>query len=85
MPETDFLTLWGVETLFGLLYLTSGIGVSIYATRNNKPFLLVLGGVVFAIAGGIFFKDGWRISPMLLFLAALLLLYGIVRFAQKKL
>jgi hypothetical protein len=85
MPETDFLTLWGIETLFGLLYLTSGIGVSIYATRKNKTFLLVLGGVVFAIAGGIFFKDGWRISPMLLFLAALLLLYGIVRFSQQKL
>jgi len=85
MPKTDFLTLWGVETLFGLLYLTSGIGVSIYATRKNKPFLLVLGGVVFAIAGVIFFKDGWKISPLLLILAVFLLLHGVVRFARQKL
>ena len=83
MPEVDFLTLWGIETLFGLLYLTSGIGVLIHATRKNKPFLLILGGVVFAIAGGIFFKDGWKISPLMLVLAAILLLSGVYRFLKK--
>ena len=84
MPETDFLTLWGVETIFGLIYLAGGIGVFISATRKNKPLLLLLGGVVYAIAGSIFLKDGWRISPLMLVLAAALLLFGIMRFAQQK-
>lgn len=82
-PESNFLTLWGVETLFGLLYLTGGIGVFIFATRKKKLFLLILGGMVFAIAGWIFFKDGWRISPLMLVLAAFLLFSGVYRFFKK--
>ena len=84
MPETDFLVKWGVETLFGLVYLVSALSVFITATRKNKPFLLILGGVVFTIAGGIFFKDGWRISPLMLALATILLLSGVYRFLKNK-
>ena len=82
-PEAGFLTLWGIETLFGLLYLVSGIGAFIFATRKNKSFLLLLGGVVYAIAGWIFFKDGWRISPLMLVLAAFLLFSGVYRIFKK--
>ena len=84
MPDTNFMTLWGIEIVFGLLYLASGIGAFISATRKNKPLLLVLGGAVYAIAGWIFLKDGWRISPLLLVLAAFLLFFGIKRFAIQK-
>ena len=84
MPDTDFLAMWGVETLFGLLYLASGLGVLIIATRKNKPFLLIFGGVVIAIAGGLFLKGGWRISPMMLVLAVVLLFFGIKGFVQRK-
>jgi len=73
-PDAAFLTLWGVETIFGLLYLASGIGTFIFASRKNKPLLLLLGGAVLAIAGWIFLRDGWRISPLMLILAANLLL-----------
>jgi hypothetical protein len=85
MPETDFLALWGVEIMFGLIYLASGIGAFVFATRKEKPLLLLLGGAVLAIAGWIFLKDGWRISPILFGLATLLLFFGIVRFARQKL
>ena len=83
IPEADFLTLWGVEVLFGLLYLSSGLGVFVYAAQKNKPFLLILGGVVFMIAGLIFLKDDWRIAPLLFVLAAGLLLSGVYRFLKK--
>ena len=84
MPDTDFLAMWGVETLFGLLYLASGLGVLIFATKKNKPLLLVLGGAVIAVAGGIFFKDGWKISPLMLVLSVVLLFFGIKGFVQRK-
>jgi hypothetical protein len=84
MPETNFLNLWGVEILFGLIYLAGGMGVFISATRKDKPFLLALAGVVFLTAGLIFYKDGWRISPLLLVLAVSLLFLGIKRFVQQK-
>jgi len=82
-PDAGFLTQWGVETLFGLLYLVSGIGMFIFTTRKKKPFLLILGSMIFAIAGWIFFRDGWKISPLLLALAAILLFSGIYRFFRK--
>ena len=84
MPEIDFLNLWGIEILFGLLYFTSGVGALIYATRKNKPALLIFGGIVYAIAGWIFFKDGWKISPLMLVLAATLLFSGLYMFLKKK-
>ena len=84
MPEIDFLALWGVEIIIGLLYLVSAAGMFISAARKNKPLLLVLAGAIFFIAGWVFFKGGWRISSMLLILAAFLLFFGIKRFAIQK-
>ena len=83
-PEVGFLTLWGIELLFAGIYLFSATGVLIFGTRKDKPLLLVLGGTVFAIAGGVFFKDGWKISPLLLVLAVLLLFFGIKGFVKRK-
>ena len=82
-PHADFLTLWGVETLFGLLYLAGGIGVFIFATRKKKWFLLVLAGLVIGVGGLIFFRGGWKISPLMLALAVFLLSSGIYRFIRK--
>jgi hypothetical protein len=84
MPESDFLILWGVEVIFGLVYLAGGIGIFISATRKNKPLLLLLAGTVLLIAGWVFSRDGWRISPMLLGLAGVLLFIGIRRFVLQK-
>ena len=75
---------WGVELLFGVIYLFSTVGVLIFATRKNKPLLLVFGGAVIATAGLIFYKDKWRISYMLMILAATLLFFGIRRFIKQK-
>jgi hypothetical protein len=82
-PDVDFLTLWGVETLFGLIYLAGGIGVFVFATRKKKFPLLILGGLVMGVAGWIFYKDGWRISPLMLVLAVILLSSGIYRLVKK--
>ena len=83
MPEINFLTLWGVEIIFGLLYLTSGAGLLIFASRKNKPLLLILGSVMFVIAGVIFLKDGWRISYLMLVLATILLFSGVYRVLKR--
>jgi len=83
MPDVDFLAKWGVESLFGLVYLASALGVFVVANRKNKPQLLIVAGIVFCIAGWILIKDGWRISPLMLVLAAFLLFWGMYRFFKK--
>ena len=83
MPETDFLANWGVEILFSLIYLTSGFCALIYAPRKNKPFLLIFLGIIFAITGWFFLKGGWKISPLLLVLAMVLLFSGVYRSLKK--
>ena len=75
---------WGVELLFGGIYLFSTVGVLIFATRKNKPLLLVFGGAVIATTGLIFYKDKWRFSYMLMILAATLTFLGIRRFIKLK-
>jgi len=82
-PEAGFLTLWGVEILFGLMYLAGGVGVFIFASRKKRWFLLILGGLVTGVGGWIFFRGGWRLSPLLLVLAAFLLFSGIYRLLKK--
>ena len=84
-PPAAFLSRWGIELLFGLIYLAGAIGAFISATRKDKPLLLLVAGVVLLIAGWIFYKDGWRISYMLLILAVPLLFLGIKRFSKQKL
>jgi murein DD-endopeptidase MepM/ murein hydrolase activator NlpD len=84
-PEGDFLTMWGVETLFGLIYSAGALGAFVYGTRKNTPIPLIMSGSIMLFAGWYFFKDGWRISPILFILAALLIIPGIKRFiAQRK-
>jgi len=83
MPDRDFLTMWGVEALFGLIYLASGIGTIIYTTKKKKLLVPLLGSVVYAIAGWIFLKDGWKIGPLMFIFAALFLIFGIVQFTRR--
>ena len=83
MPEMDFLTLWGVEMLFGLFYLSGGLGTLIFATRKNKPLLLIIGSIVLAAASWIFFKDGWKIAPLMVILAVSFLFFGIRQFRRR--
>jgi len=64
--------------------IAGAIGVFISATRKDKPLLLILAGVVLLIAGWVFFKDGWRISYMLLVLAVSLLFFGVKRVARQR-
>ncbi len=76
-PNANFLTKWGVELLFGGFYLIWGIGILIYATRRRKTILLFITGVVLLAADWFFYRDGWKMSPVLFPLALLLLFTAI--------
>lgn len=78
-PKSNFISKWGIELLFGGLYVFGGISLLIYATRKEKPILLVFAGVVLLAAGWFFYHDGWKMSYAIFPLALLLLLTGITK------
>jgi len=76
-PETNFISKWGIELLFGGIYLFGGISLLIHATKKDKPILLVFAGIVLLAAGWFFYHDGWKMSYAIFPLAVLLLGVGI--------
>ena len=76
-PESSFLAKWWTEMLFGYVYFVGGISVMIYATRKDKPHLLIITGVVLFVVGWFFYQDGWRMSIALFPVGGLLLVIGI--------
>ncbi len=49
---------WGLELLVTGMYLFGGVCMLVFAIRKNKPFVLVLSGVILVTAGWIFFSKG---------------------------
>jgi len=82
-PAGRFLVKWGIELLFTGIYMCGGISVLVFATRKNKPFLLVLSGVVLLAAGWIFYTDGWKMAYALFSMAGLLLALGGYRYLRR--
>ena len=76
-PKSYFISKWGIELLFGCIYVFGGISLLIYATRRDKPILLIIAGIVLMAAGWFFYHDGWKMSCVLFPLAVLLLGTGI--------
>ena len=70
---------WGLELLFTGIYLFGGICMLIYAIKKNKPFVLILSGVILIAAGWIFYSKGMRASYVLLIVGILVLVFGIYR------
>ena len=70
---------WGLELLFTGIYLFGGICMLVYAIKKNKPFVLIVYGVVFLAAGWIFYNKGMWASHALLIVGILVLVFGIYR------
>ena len=70
---------WGLELLVTGMYLFGGICMLVYAIKKNKPFALIVYGVVFLVAGWIFYSKGMRASYVLFTVGILLLVFGIYR------
>jgi hypothetical protein len=68
-PAGGFLARWWVEGLFAGIYVMGGVSTSIYATRKDKPFILIISSLFLVAAGWILSHGGWRISPVLFVMA----------------
>jgi hypothetical protein len=75
-PAGGFLTRWWIEILFAGIYLSGALGTLVYATKKDKPLILVLCGGILLVAGWIFNNDGWRMSYVLFAMGALLAVAG---------
>jgi hypothetical protein len=82
-PAEGFVVIWGLELLFAGIYLFGGVGVLVYAIRRNKPFVLVLNGVLLMTAGWISHSKGTRLSYALLAMSVLLLAIGIYEIVRR--
>jgi len=78
-PEAGFVVIWRLELLLTGIYLFGGVCMLVFAIRKNKPFVLVLSGVILVAAGWIFYSKGMRASYVLLTVGILLLVFGIYR------
>jgi hypothetical protein len=77
------VVIWGLELLFAGIYLFGGVGVLVYAIRRNKPFVLVLNGILLMTAGWISHSKGTRLSYALLAMSVLLLAIGIYEIVRR--
>jgi len=82
-PAVGFLVIWGLELLLTGVYLFGGACMLVFAIRRNKPFLLVLSGVVLIAAGWIFFSKGMTMSYVLFSTAVLCSAIGIYKLIRR--
>jgi hypothetical protein len=74
----SFFSMWGVEIVLGLFYLIGGISVLVFTIKRDKPFILLLSGLVLLIVGWFFSTDMWRVSYLLFGMSVILFAVGIV-------
>ena len=76
-PVPSFAVKWGVEFLFGAIYVFGAVCMLIFGIRTDKPYLVLLSDGVLFTAGWYFYSTGWKISFVLFGLAILLAVIGI--------
>jgi len=81
-PASALFPKWGMELLFTGIYIIGGVSVAVYATRQDKPFVLVLSGGVLTAAGWLFLRKGARMSYVLFAMAVLFAALGVYRFIR---
>ena len=81
-PTSAFMAKWGIELLFTSIYLVGGVCMLIFATKKKKPIVLIFSSIFLFIAGFIFYKDGWKMGPVLFVIALLLLAIGAYQFMR---
>jgi murein DD-endopeptidase MepM/ murein hydrolase activator NlpD len=79
----DFLEKWAVELILGGAYLVGAIGMFVFGTRTDKPYLLLLSVGVLLAAGIYLYMKGWRMSFVLIGLALFLAVTGIFMLARR--
>jgi murein DD-endopeptidase MepM/ murein hydrolase activator NlpD len=78
-PAGGFLARWWIELLFGAIYLAGGLCCVVFAVKQDKPLTLVVAGAILFVAGWFFWKEGWRMSYVLLGMGILLVVLGLYR------
>ena len=79
-PTSGFVAKWGFELLLAGIYLLCGLCMFVFAIKRNKPFVLVIAGVILSVAGWYFYSKGTRMSYAVFAMAILLLAIGICKF-----
>ncbi len=74
---------WGIELLLTGIYLFGAACILVFAIRKNKPFILVLSGVILIAAGWIFHTKGTKMSYVLFGMAILFLAIGIHKLIRR--
>ena len=81
-PAAKLIPKWGTELLFTGIYIFGGACMAVYATKQDKPFVLVLSGGVLTAAGWIFRGKGARMGYVLFAMAVLFAAMGVYRFIR---
>jgi hypothetical protein len=82
-PQGYFMEKWGIEILFSVMYLSGTIGSLIYGIKKKNYTSLFIAGAVMFAAGYYFNRDGWRMSPVLFGMSAMLLCVGFYIFLNR--
>lgn len=82
-PEAGFVAIWWFELLFAGIYLLGGLCMLIFAIRRNKPFLLVVSGIVLLAAGWISYNKGTKMSYALFAMGVLFAAIGIYKLIRR--
>jgi len=82
-PTVGFFTKWGIELLLTGVYLFGGVIMLVFSIKQNKPFLLLVYGVVLLVAGWIFYTKGMRTSYLLFAMAILFTAIGIYKLIRR--
>jgi hypothetical protein len=77
VPDAVFMEKWGVELILTGIYVFGAACMLVFAVKQNKPFLLIVSGVVLLAAGWLFYDQGWIMSFVLFGLAVLLAIVGV--------
>ena len=82
-PAGGLVAKWGIELLLTGIYLFGAACILVFAIRKNKPFILVLSGVILIAAGWIFHTKGTKMSYVLFGMAILFLAIGIHKLIRR--
>jgi ABC-type uncharacterized transport system permease subunit len=84
-PESagGFVAKWGLELLLACIYLFGAACMLVFAIRKNKPFLIILSGVILIAAGWIFHTKGTKMSYVLFGTAILFSAIGIYKLIRR--
>ena len=83
-PTAGLLERWGMEMLFSGIYLLGGTSVLVFGSRQKKPLLILLAGLILLAAGVVFNSKNLLISVTALGMGVLVLGVGSVLWAKRK-